>query len=488
MMLSRLRTLLDLAAQCEIACVGDVMLDRYVYGAVDRISPESPIPVMSLRRENAMLGGAGNVARNLAALGARATLVGVVGEDLPALEVGRLLAEEARVAGTMVADGGRPTTVKTRFVAAAQQLLRLDVESTAPLEAAVLDRLCAAAAAAASGAKAVLISDYAKGAETPAVMSACQASARANGAVVIVDPKGPSFATYGPVDLIKPNAKELALVTGLPVGSDEEIEIALEHALNQCEAKALLVTRAGAGMSFQVRGAAPRHVRGRVRQVFDVSGAGDTALAAVGAALAAGAPLEEAVELALLAAGVVVGKVGTAAASPAELALAAADERGRADLAKITALDQALAEVDAWRAQGLTVGFTNGCFDVLHLGHVTYLASARRSCDRLIVGLNTDASVRALKGEGRPVNDLESRSTVLASLSSVDLVLPFAEPTPIELIRAILPDVLLKGADYARDQVVGADVVERAGGRVVLVPLVDGYSTTSAIARMRDQT
>ena len=484
MTLSDLQHLLDRAAAVKIAVVGDLMLDRYVYGAVERISPEAPIPVMSRSRETAMLGGAGNVARGLAALGARVELAAVCGEDAAANDLISLIQAEPGMDADVVIDPSRQTTVKTRFVAGGQQLLRLDSETPNPVDGAAEAKLMAATQAAVAGASAVLLSDYAKGALSPVVLAACLSAAAKAGAVVIVDPKGPSFAPYGAADLIKPNAKELALVTGHPVDTDAEVETALAVALDGCTAKAILVTRAGAGMSLAVRGEAVRHVKGRARQVFDVSGAGDTTLAALGAALAGGASLERAVALAILASGVVVGKVGTAAVTPAELIDAEVAERLAAQETKIAPLDAVLACVAHWRGAGLRIGFTNGCFDILHRGHVSYLAEARKACDRLIVAVNTDSSVRGLKGEGRPVNDLESRALVLAGLASVDLVTPFDADTPLALIEAIQPDVLLKGADYTVDTVVGADVVQRYGGQVVLVPLVEGYSTTAAIQKM----
>jgi D-beta-D-heptose 7-phosphate kinase/D-beta-D-heptose 1-phosphate adenosyltransferase len=487
MTLSELQHLLERAAAVKIAVVGDLMLDRYVYGAVERVSPEAPIPVMSRSRETAMLGGAGNVARGLAALGAKVELAAVAGEDGAADELVALIQGEPGLEADLVIDPARPTTVKTRFVAGGQQLLRLDAEDPRPLDEAANGRLVAAAQMAISGAAAVLLSDYAKGALTPAVIATCLAAAKAVGALVIVDPKGRSFAPYGAADLIKPNAKELALVTGHSVETDEDVEAALAVALDGCEGKAILVTRAGAGMSLAVRGQPVRHFKARARQVFDVSGAGDTTLAALGAALAGGAPIEEAIGFAILASGVVVGKVGTAAVSPAELIDAEVAQRLTAQESKIAPLDAVLACVGHWRALGLRIGFTNGCFDILHRGHVAYLAEARKSCDRLIVAVNTDASVRVLKGEGRPVNDLESRALVLAGLASVDLVTPFDAETPIALIQAIQPDVLLKGADYTVETVVGADVVQRYGGQVVLVPLVEGYSTTAAIKKMAAQ-
>jgi len=481
--LSGLQRLLDQGAGATLLCVGDLMVDRYVHGEVARISPEAPIPVLSRKLQTAMLGAAGNVARNVSALGAQAVLIGVVGDDDEAHSAAALIAQASGVEGRLVAAPGRRTTVKTRFVCGGQQLLRVDWEDDAPVCASVEADL-AAALEATSAFRAILISDYAKGVVTPTVMGACLAAAQRLNCPVIVDPKG-DFAKYGPVDLIKPNAKELSAATGLPTGTDEEVRIALAQALADCTAKALLVTRAGQGMSLMTRGGEVRHFRARARMVFDVSGAGDTCLAALGLAYASGAALEEAVELAILASGVVVGKAGAATVTPSELVDAELAGRMAPAEAKVAMADQAAETVARWRAKGLRIGFTNGCFDILHRGHVAYLNQARAWCDRLVVGLNSDASVRALKGEGRPVNPLESRALVLAGLSCVDLVTPFDAATPIDLITSLRPDVLVKGADYSVEQVVGFDVVQAYGGEVRLADIVDGYSTTAAIARMR---
>jgi D-beta-D-heptose 7-phosphate kinase/D-beta-D-heptose 1-phosphate adenosyltransferase len=480
-----LQALLTRLREVRIACVGDVMVDRYVHGEVARVSPEAPIPVLAATHETAMLGGAGNVARNLASLGGAATLAGVVGDDAAGREALGLLAAETAVEGHLVTRAKRRTTVKTRFVASGQQLLRLDSEDAAPLASEAEASLAAAARHACDEAKAILISDYAKGAVSPGVIRACLDAAKAAGAPVVVDPKGRNFEKYGAVEVIKPNASELAAAVDMPAETDAEVEAALAAALDGCKAKAIVVTRAGRGMSIAVRGEAVRHLRARPREVFDVSGAGDTALAALGLALGAGAALDEAVAFAIAASGVAVERAGAAAVTPDELVEAERSARTGSAAAKLATPERVAEEVARWRALGFKVGFTNGCFDVLHRGHTAYLAQARSWCDRLIVGLNSDASVRALKGEGRPVNDLASRAEVLAHLSSVDLVAPFDAPTPLELIEIARPDVLVKGSDYTVDQVVGADLVQGWGGEVKLADFVEGWSTSDTIARMK---
>jgi D-beta-D-heptose 7-phosphate kinase/D-beta-D-heptose 1-phosphate adenosyltransferase len=486
MELAGLQKLLDAVVGVRVACIGDVMVDRFVYGEVSRTSPEAPVAVLALGRETSMLGGAGNVARNVAALGGKAALAGLVGDDAAARETLTLVGAETGLESQLVTDKGRPTTVKTRYVASGQQLLRVDSEDASAASREVEARLVDSVRYAAEGAGAILLSDYGKGAVTQKVIEACL-GARDAGAVLIVDSKARSFARYGAADLVKPNASELARATDMPVETDEEIEAALKHALELSRCKAVLVTRAAKGMSLAVRGQGVRHYPGRPREVFDVSGAGDTALAALGLALAAKSSMDDAVSFALLASGVVVGKAGTATASPRDLIEAEIAAHLAPAEAKLASPAKMAAQAAVWRRQGLKVGFTNGCFDILHKGHVAYLAQARAWCDRLIVAVNSDASVRALKGEGRPVNDLESRAVVLAGLAHVDLVTAFEEDTPIKLIEAARPDVLIKGADYTIEGVVGHELVQGWGGEVKLAPLVDGYSTTAAIARMIDK-
>lgn len=487
MELADLQALLTRAPGRRVVCVGDLMVDRFVYGHVTRVSPEAPIPVLARSQELVMLGAAGNVARNVAALGGEVALVGVIGGNDPnGREALRLVEKEERIEGYLVDDPDRPTTLKTRFVSGGQQLLRVDLEDDKPLSAEIEHRVVGCVEDSCEGASVILISDYGKGVVTDAVIAAARRAAAACGAKVVVDSKARSFARYGAVDLVKPNAAELAYATDMPAETDEQVAAALLRALELCEAKAVVVTRASKGISAAVRGEPVRHFPGVPREVFDASGAGDTTLAALGLALAADGALEDAIAFAQLASGVAVGKVGTATVSPDELIEAALSAHMAPAEAKIVGAQRLAETIARWRAKGLRVGFTNGCFDILHKGHVTYLTQARAWCDRLVVGVNADASVTRLKGQGRPLNGLESRAMVLAGLASVDLVAPFDADTPIDLIELVRPEVLIKGADYTEDGVVGADRVRGWGGEVKLAPLVDGYSTTSVIARMQE--
>lgn len=474
-------------ASTRVLVVGDVMLDVFVRGDVTRISPEAPVPVLRARAAVRSPGGAGHVARNLQGLGAAAAFVGLVGEDAAGQEIASLFAAAAGALDVdLVVDPARPTTRKERFVSSllSTHLLRVDWEEPAPASAAMEERLCAAALARLDTAGALVLSDYAKGVVTPAVAARLIAAARAGGAAVVVDPKGADWARYGGADVLTPNKAELALAAGVPAFGDDEALHAAARALMAAHGLgAILVTRGEEGASLVTPAGALR-LSAPARFVKDVSGAGDTVTATVAAALAAGLTLEEAASLAMAAAGVVVEKPGAAAISAGELAAALSREAaGGGKLAPDA--QAAAARAEAWKAQGLVVGFTNGCFDVLHAGHVGMLTAARAACDRLIVGLNADASVRRLKGPERPINTLANRAAVLAGLESVDLVVPFADDTPLALIEAITPTVLIKGADYRPEDVVGRGHVEAHGGRLVLAELAPGLSTTGIVKAIR---
>jgi D-beta-D-heptose 7-phosphate kinase/D-beta-D-heptose 1-phosphate adenosyltransferase len=468
----------------KVLVLGDVILDRYVIGQANRLSPEAPIPVLRPRTSHATLGGAANVALNIATLGGQAWLCGVVGDDAPAEEIRRLVSEQPRVAACLVTAPGRPTTAKTRFMAGSHQLMRLDEETTVPLDAAVAEALLAAYERALAEADLVVLSDYAKGVLCDAVLSRALALARAAGRLVVTDPKRVDFTAYHGTDILTPNEVEAHAATGTTAVEDEDAEQAGRIALAATGGQAVLVTRSERGLTLVCRDRPTLHVPTRAREVADVSGAGDTLVAALAVALGAGARLPAAAALANITAGISVGKQGTATVSAPEVLgvlhlrdLVATD-------GKIAGTEDAAARVAEWHAAGLKVGFANGCFDLIHPGHVRLLTEARAGCDRLIVALNTDASVRRLKGPNRPVQSESARATVMASLAPVDMVVLFDQDTPLELIARLRPDVLVKGSDYSIETVVGADLVMGWGGRVLLVDLREGYSTTSTIRRM----
>jgi D-beta-D-heptose 7-phosphate kinase / D-beta-D-heptose 1-phosphate adenosyltransferase len=472
-----------------VLCVGDLMLDEFVYGEVSRISPEAPASVLAVRRSETNVGGAGNVARNVTSLGARCIFVGLVGDDAAGKLLKTELEKEKRIEPILIVDPDRPTTRKVRFVSEhfSTHMLRADWELAVPAAETVERQLIDAAIAALPRADIVLLSDYAKGVLTARVVRHIIDAARRLGKRVIVDPKNSNFAIYRGATLLTPNLKEFTEATRRRIQSDADIGDASIETLRSADAEAVLVTRSEHGMTLAHRDGSLIHVPAQSAKVRDVSGAGDTVVAVLAVALAAGSSWEDALRCATAAAAVAVSKPGTATVSLAELrrkilphASLTAEEKiasGAADL------DAHLAE---WRKQGLRVGFTNGCFDILHPGHVRVLTQARAACDRLIVGLNSDASVRRLKGAERPVQEQRARAEVLAALEAVDLVVAFEEDTPINLISRIRPSVLVKGGDYTREQVVGHEIVLGYGGEVVLVDILQGHSTTSLVKRARE--
>ena len=465
-----------------VGCIGDVMLDRFVHGTVERISPEAPVPVLRVAGEETMAGGAGNVVRNLAALGARVRIAGVIGDDEAGVELRQRLSEaDGIVAAELLEVAGRRTTVKTRFLAGTQQLLRADRETAAALPAQCTDALLAAVAGWGGAWPVAVLSDYAKGVLAGRMAAEIIARLMASGSRVVVDPKGADFGRYRGAEVITPNRRELAVAAGAGVEPGEEAACA--RALQDREGLgAMLVTLGRDGMLLVDAGGMALALPAEAREVFDVSGAGDTVAATLAAALAAGAPLAEAAALANTAAGIVVGKVGTAVVRARELSDAMRRRQLLVGEAKLCDLAVASEQVAAWRRQGLRIGFTNGCFDLIHPGHVSLLSQARAACDRLVVGLNTDSSVARLKGTGRPVQPAAARATVLASLAAVDVVVPFADDTPLALIVTLRPDVLVKGADYRLEDVVGAAEVQGWGGTVLLARLEPGFSTSATIA------
>jgi D-beta-D-heptose 7-phosphate kinase / D-beta-D-heptose 1-phosphate adenosyltransferase len=476
-------------ARQTVLCVGDLMLDEFVYGEVSRISPEAPASVLAVKRSDTSVGGAGNVARNITSLGARCIFVSLVGDDVAGQILKSELAKEKLIESALIVDPYRPTTRKARFVSEhfSTHMLRADWELAAPAPEAVERQLIDAAVAALPRADIVLLSDYAKGVLTVRVIRHIIDTARKLGKRVIVDPKNANFAIYRGATLLTPNQKEFAEATRRHIQSDEDIADASIEPLRSADAEAVLVTRSEHGMTLAHRDGHLIHVPAQPAKVRDVSGAGDTVVAVLAVALAAKANWEEALRCATAAAAVAVSKPGTATVSLAELrrkilphASLTAEEKIASSVAELDA------QVAEWRKQGQRVGFTNGCFDILHPGHVRVLTQARAACDRLIVGLNSDASVRRLKGADRPVQEERARAEVLAALEAVDLVVVFEEDTPLDLISRIRPSVLVKGGDYTREQVVGHEIVAAYGGEIVLVDILQGHSTTSLVKRARE--
>ncbi|MDB2682850.1 D-glycero-beta-D-manno-heptose-7-phosphate kinase [Alphaproteobacteria bacterium] len=479
-------------SQINVLVVGDIMLDRFIYGEVDRISPESPVPVLSVRREDTMLGGAGNALANLVGLGANAAIIALVGDD----DEGRVIEESAASIGLqddqigLIFDEKRPTTIKTRYLAGHQQLLRTDFEEKAAICDVVIQKLQNQLAIHMKNADVVIISDYGKGLLRNDAIQHIIESAKANNVPVIVDPKGQDFSKYKGAFAVTPNKKELAESTnGMPTLTNEDIENAANKIIEECGIEAVIATRGSDGISVIQKGKAPVHIPTVDVEVYDVSGAGDTVIATIAASIAAGADLTQAASLANIAGGVVVAKVGTAAIRHDELitAIAGSSPNG------LKTWEDTLEIVKRWRAKGRKIGFTNGCFDILHQGHVTYLQEARKNCDRLIVGLNADSSVQILKGPERPIHDEDSRAIVLGGLECVDAVVLFGaekqgdDNTASKLIEYLKPDIYFKGGDYKVEDIPETPTVQSYGGEVRVMIEVKGHSTTGSLAKMHGE-
>lgn len=484
----------DLAARVKalsssrVLCVGDVMMDRYVDGQVSRISPESAAPVFNYRAEHVLPGGAANVARNISALGGKCTLIGVVGDDEAATTLVSCIAQNSDIKSVMVVSNDRPTTVKTRYEVRGHHVLRVDHELTLPIPTVCEDACLAAIHEHMPAHDVLVLSDYDKGVLTERLVGEAIKIARALNKPVIVDPKSPNLGKYAGASIMTPNANETRQACGLYPDTDEKAETAAEHYRDASQTDAVLITRGEQGMTLVCRGQPAIHIRSQVSEVFDVVGAGDTVVATLGAAIACGMDITTAATFANAAAGVVVGKHGTATTSPDELVLAL-ENQGEHHSRKGTPImltrEEAAHYARIRRLEGKVVGFTNGCFDILHPGHISLLKFARDNCDCLIVGLNSDTSVTRLKGPSRPVNTETDRSIVLSALGTVDAVVIFEDDTPLELVTAIKPDVLIKGADYTLETVVGADVVMANGGKVLLAELVPGKNSTTTIERLK---
>jgi D-beta-D-heptose 7-phosphate kinase/D-beta-D-heptose 1-phosphate adenosyltransferase len=492
-MLPELHKVLDLLEdgfrRLHVLVVGDVMIDRYIVGDVERISPEAPVPVLRQAREYARPGGAANVAMNLAGLGLKATLAGFVGADAAGREL-HLLLSEVGIDASGLLDCGLPTIAKTRVVSRTQQLMRIDVESRDSHAAVDCDALRDYATKAVAAVDAVILSDYAKGALTDALCRAVIDAARVRRIPVLVDPKARDLSKYSGATTVCPNLNELSMATGVPSHQTEELLQAGRDLLQSLQMDFLTVTMSEKG----IRVLRPSdhgdeiHSPARAREVFDVSGAGDTVIATLAAGLAGGLQVASAVELANVAAGIVVAKLGTVPIAAHEIVGELTVSGGVTSADKVLDHERAAARVREWRESGESIVFTNGCFDLIHIGHVTLLEDCRRFGSKLVVAMNTDRSVSELKGPTRPIVGQNERTRVMAALGCVDLVVLFDEETPLELIRTLKPDVLVKGGDYTVETVVGHEDVIASGGRVEIVPTVEGFSTTNIVKKMAAAT
>lgn len=476
----------DQLAQTRLLCLGDIMLDCFMYGRVERISPEAPVPVFHMTHKTTSVGGAGNVVRNLSALGVETSFCGMIGKDHEGEELTKLIDELPQTKGNLIQDPYRPTTHKIRYLAHNQQILRADNEATFPLSSDLQGQVRQYFQAQLPLVKGVIFSDYGKGMLHPALLKELISLAKQAGKPVIVDPKGSDYSIYQGATVLTPNLKELSQATRMPISTDEQIVEAALSLIHKYEIEAVLVTRSEQGMSLIRADQEPFHIPTHAIEVFDVSGAGDTVIAAFSALLLGGASFEEAAYLANVAAGLVVAKVGTATVGSDEIQHILKKKDISSVKSKEVNLSEANDIVIQWKRQGLKVGFTNGCFDLLHPGHIALLREAKSKCDKLIIGLNSNRSIQRLKGPQRPIQSEEARATVLASLEMVDMVVIFEEDTPINLIHTLRPDVLVKGADYTVDKVVGAHEVQSWGGEVFLVELMPEQSTTRTVHKIKE--
>lgn len=464
-------------SRTRVIVVGDVMLDRYLFGSTGRISPEAPVPVVHVNQTENRPGGAANVAVNLASLGVATRLVGTVGRDAAADTLQAVL-NQCDVACDFSRADDRPTITKTRVQSRGQQLIRLDEENAAVMRG---EEIVAALSQSLNGAGAVVLSDYGKG--TLSNVGELITQCRDAGIPVLVDPKGDDFGKYRGASLMTPNQAEFEAVAG-SCETDDELVNRGRKMIDELDLAALLVTRSEKGMLLLESGAEPLFLSTQAREVYDVTGAGDTVIATLAGSLASGQDLASAAALANLAAGLVVRKIGVASVTPGEIRVAL-HQRGQGGRGLLDA-DELQAIVAESRGRNERIIMTNGCFDVLHAGHVSYLEEAKSLGDRLIVAVNDDDSVRRLKGESRPINALDDRLLVLAGLAAVDWVVSFSEDTPAHLIEKILPDVLVKGGDYRPEEIAGAKAVLNSGGEVRVLPFRDGHSSSRIIDRLRD--
>lgn len=473
-------------AKIRCLVVGDLMLDEYLWGKAERISPEAPVQVVDVLREELRLGGAGNVVNNLAAFGTQVSVCSVIGDDQNGWSLLEEFGRRNVAVDAVFLDPSRRTSRKTRVVAANQQIVRIDRESRDALPAAFEKRVCDWITDHAGEYQVVVLSDYSKGVLTPSVIAATVASAAKAGIPVLIDPKGNDFSRYSGATLLTPNRKEAEAASGIEIRDVASLTRAANAIMDAVGLQHLLITLSEEGMSLFSRSGEVVHIPTVAREVFDVSGAGDTVLAALAIGIASGFSMAEASGLANVAAGIAVGKLGTSVVTPQEIIDVVAMSHHDSD-SKIKSRDVLASLIAAEKSRGKRVVFTNGCFDLLHAGHVKYLQKARRLGDLLVLGLNSDASVRRLKGPKRPLICEDERAHILAALDCIDYVVLFDEDTPLELIVALKPDILAKGGDYSLEGVVGKDVVEAYGGRVELVSFVDGKSTSNIIDKVLER-
>lgn len=475
---SRLHKIVSGLKRGRIVVVGDLILDRYIHGSVERISPEAPAQILDVSREEELLGGAANVAANISAIGAKTFIFGVVGKDQAGVNILKLLKERGIVSTGLVSDADRSTTIKSRYMSLRQQILRVDKEQRSAITKTIEKKLIARLIKILPKCDGIVISDYGKGTLTDSFLARLIELGKKAGKPVIVDPKGDDYRKYKGVTLITPNKKEACGATGIDIKTEEDYATAAEKLFSITSAQNILITRGDEGMSLFCQDGKNLHLPAEALEVFDVSGAGDTVTAAIAVFFCGGVDLALSARIANVAASIEVAHVGAKAVSENEILEKLG---GEPEENKIITVTQAEEMAESARQNGLKVVFTNGCFDILHAGHVDYLEKARSVGDLLIVGLNSDSSIKKIKGTKRPIVTQIDRAALLAGLSSVSAVVIFGEPTPAKLIKKIKPDILAKGGDWKETEIVGGDFVKKRGGEVLRVKLTEGVSSTGII-------
>ena len=466
------RNLVQSLKNGTVLVVGDVMLDRYIEGDITRISPEAPIPILNKQNEKCMLGGAGNVVANLRSFNVAVGLVGIIGDDEASIEIVDML-KKIKVNNNLVQIKNSYSTTKMRFTSKQHQIFRFDVDLMLNKDKEIIEHVKAII----DDYNVILLSDYSKGVISDVVASKIIKLANKKGKKVLVDPKGKDYKKYRGAYLITPNRDELSEIVGTDV-QDNEVHHA-RKLLRNVKIDNILVTLGQDGMII-VDKKLSKHYKSQAVEIFDVSGAGDTVISSIAAGISAGLSLDKSIEIANIAAGCVVGKFGTATVT--------VDELIHRSNNKIVTLNDAVDIVNTWKFENKTIGFTNGCFDLLHIGHVEVLRKTKEKCDKLVLGLNSDSSIKKLKGDGRPIIDQYSRSILLSEFQSVDLIVMFDEETPLNLIEQLKPDILIKGSNYKIDEIVGSDLVIGYGGKVVTVELIEGQSTSSIIENIKEKS
>lgn len=509
-MITKLKSIISNFSNSKILCVGDVMLDIFVYGDVERISPEAPVPILKVAHEDIMLGGAGNVAINIASLGAKPIFLSAIGDDNTGANIEQFLSEHPNIEHHLCKISNRRSSLKTRYIGLHQQLLRADKETVAPISQDTEDFIINQTKNYITECGAVILSDYGKGVLTNnCIKQIIDIASNAN-IPVIVDPKGNDYSKYRGATVVTPNKKELQTASNMDVNGNENIIAAAKHIIDTCGIKYVLATRSSEGMSLISNNGDDEndvtHFRVQAKEVFDVSGAGDTVVSCLATSIASGASFENATNIANIAGGIVVDKIGTATASAKELLCAIEEKDDSFDICGITpssscrchgysnsklmSVDTAIEKISKLRRKGCKITFTNGCFDILHPGHLHSLEQAKNYATNniLVIGLNTDSSVkRQNKGEERPINDEQTRATILSALELVDIIILFDEDTPEDLIRSVRPNILVKGEDYKDKEIAGADFVKSYGGQVLLAKLLDGHSTTKTVEKLSNK-